>query len=169
MFGDKLKNLKDAAGKAAATATETISSTDAVSALTKAIPTEKLNTFAASCKDMLPDAPEASDVLDTLPKMHSSLKTFQGSNPAIGAGVTMASTFVRGRIEADPLRGGLLNMAEEHGSAAFGEFLTDMQDDDLIMLVILLIILFFVPNPFSDILDAIGLAGDMTNLLSFLG
>ena len=169
MFGDKLKNLKNAAGKAAATASESIGSTDAVSALTKAIPTEKLNAFAISCKDMLPDAPEASDVLDTLPKMHSSLKTFQGSNPAIGAGVTLASTFVRGRIEADPLRGGLLSMAEEHGSTVFGEFLTDMQDDDLIMLVILLIILFLIPNPLSDILDAAGLVGDIANFLSFLG
>ncbi len=166
---------KDAAGQVADTATDAagkavgaVTNIKVVDTLTSAIPTETISTFATSCKDMLPEAPSTQDVLNALPAMHKKLRKFQDETPLVGPAISTAATLVRMRLDADPLRGGLLKLAEQHGSHVFGDFLNDLQDDDLIMLVIMLALLVFVPNPFADILDGIGLLSELGGLLSFL-
>ncbi len=187
MFGKKLTDLaKDTAGKVADTATDAVgkaadtasdiagkaagavTNINVVDTLTNNIPTETISSFATSCKNMLPDVPNTQDVLNTLPEMYKKLRKFQDETPLVGPAISAAAMLLRARLDADPLRGGLLKFAEQHGSQVFGDFLNDLQDDDFIMLVVMLALLVFIPNPFADILDGIGLLSEFGGLLSFL-
>lgn len=169
MFGNMLNKAKGAATGALSAAQGAVTGSKTVEVITKVLPTEQVNAFATSCKGLLPEAPTSKDVLDSLPQMHRTMRSWQDSSPIIGGGISAASTMVRAKIQADPVRGSLMSVAETHGSSTFGDFLNELQEDDLIMLIVMLLILFVVPNPLSDLLDTIGLIGDIFSVLEFLG